>query len=75
LKTRSVAMFLIDDLETIFNTEFVDIFVVYLYTRFHMPKSNDLLAIAIRPKACCFMLYNTYIVTCIARQRRDKHLA
>jgi hypothetical protein len=44
-------MFLIDDLQTIFNTEFLDMFMVYLHTRFHMPKSNDLLAIAIRPKA------------------------
>jgi hypothetical protein len=44
-------MYLIDDLETIFNTEFVDMFMVYLHARFYMPKSNDLLAIAIRPIA------------------------
>jgi len=52
-KVCTIAMFVIPYLLILFCTEFVDMSIIYLHTRFHLPISNDLLLIAIKPKAKC----------------------
>jgi hypothetical protein len=49
-KTCFIANFLIVDLETIFNTEFLDMHMIYHYKKFHN-FSNGSLVIAITPKS------------------------
>jgi hypothetical protein len=44
-------MFVIVDLKIIFRTEFVGMFVTYLYTKFHIPNSSGLLVTIIKLKA------------------------
>jgi hypothetical protein len=49
-KIHTVVIFLIVDIDEIFNAEFVGMYTIYLLTRFHIPKSNDSM-IAIKMKA------------------------
>jgi hypothetical protein len=49
-KYHTVAIFFIFDLSTIFHTQFVDIFMINLRTKFDMSSSSDSLVIAIKPK-------------------------
>jgi hypothetical protein len=44
---------LIFDFEAVFSTEFADICVIYLYTKFYIPNSSGLLINALKPKAKC----------------------
>jgi hypothetical protein len=48
-KIRTV-MFLILILETVFNAEFVGIYMTYPHAKFHMPNSNGSFVIAMKPK-------------------------
>jgi hypothetical protein len=50
-KIRTVAMFLFFDLDLIFHIEFLDIYMVYLHTKFHTINSITSLAITIKPKS------------------------
>jgi hypothetical protein len=50
-KTSTGTMFLLVDLEPIFNTEFVGMCMIYLFTRFHIPISNYSLVMTVEPKA------------------------
>jgi hypothetical protein len=44
-------MFLILGLETIFNAKFVAMFIIYLRTKFYIPKFNGSLITAVKPTA------------------------
>jgi hypothetical protein len=44
-------LFLIFDIDTIFNTEFVGMYVLYLHTKFHMPDCSDSVVTTVKPKA------------------------
>jgi hypothetical protein len=48
---HTVAMFFIDGLEIILNTEFVGTFMIFIHTKFHMPISDGSLDTAVNPKA------------------------
>jgi hypothetical protein len=43
-------MSVIIDLQTVFHTQFVDMVMIYLHTRFHMPSSNRSLLVAVKLK-------------------------
>jgi hypothetical protein len=67
-KTCTLAMFLIVDFETIFNTAFVAMWMLYLHIKFHMPNSSGSLVIDIRPKPkythtfCSAAIYLSYLL-------------
>jgi hypothetical protein len=46
---RTVTMFLITDLQTVFHREFVCMFMIYFRITFQMPVSNGKLIIVIKP--------------------------
>jgi hypothetical protein len=50
-KIHTVAMFLTVDLETIFNTKFVCMYMIYLHTKFHVSNSNGSSGTAIKLEA------------------------
>jgi len=43
-------MFVITALKYLFNTQWRDMFMIYLHTKFHIPLSDVLLVIAVVPK-------------------------
>jgi hypothetical protein len=61
LQIPAVSIFLIVDLETVFSAKLADITMTLELTELHLPRLNDLLAIAMKEKAKCrfyiFMYY------------------
>jgi hypothetical protein len=51
---RIVAMFLIIELETIFNIEFLIMCMIYLHTTFNLHNFSDLIVMAIKPKSTIY---------------------
>jgi hypothetical protein len=45
------AMFLIIDIEIIFNTEVLTLYMIYLHATFHSPDPSGSLVTAVKPKA------------------------
>jgi hypothetical protein len=45
----TISMFLIGDFETVFSREFVDVCMIYLRAKFHLPDSNGSLVITVKP--------------------------
>lgn len=50
-KFHSTGMLVIVELQTIFHTKFVGMFMIYRHTNFHMPSSNHSLVIPVKQKA------------------------
>jgi hypothetical protein len=67
LKFHVVTVFVIVDIHTTFHIKFVDMLVLYFFSKFSTPVSNGSLVIAIKPKlnlyllipSCCFTFYKT----------------
>jgi hypothetical protein len=62
-------MFVIVDLQTVFHTEIINMFMIHLHTKFHMPNGNGSLVNAVGPEAwlpfCTFTIYRKISLTIV----------